>query len=175
MILEGVDLCSIQVLDEQNDRRAKAKMIMTIDPSLYVQIKGETTVLKVWNKLKFLFDVSGFTRKISLLRNLISIRLDTYDSMTSYVTQLVETAQKLKRTGFEINDEWIGSLLLAGLPEKFNPMIMAIEHSGMSISADAIKSKLLDMSTEFEAQSYGAFIARNSGIIKQIQDSAMEM
>jgi hypothetical protein len=161
LILEGVDLSSEQALDEQNDRKARAKMIMTIDPSLYVHIKGEITVRSVWNKLKSLFDDSGFTRKISLLRNLISIRLETCDSMTSYITQLVETAQKLKGTGFKINDEWIGSLMLAGLPEKFSP-IMAIEHSGMKISADAIKTKLLDMGTDFEVKSEGAFIARNS-------------
>jgi hypothetical protein len=75
--LEGVDLSSEQALDEQNDRKARAKMIMTVDPSLYVHIKGEITVRSVWNKLKSLFDDSGFTRKISLLRNLISIRLET--------------------------------------------------------------------------------------------------
>jgi hypothetical protein len=31
LILEGVDLSSEQALDEQNDRKARAKMIMTID------------------------------------------------------------------------------------------------------------------------------------------------
>lgn len=162
LILEGVDLSTKNALDEQSDKKARAKMILTIDPSLYVHIKNEQTVRSVWIKLKSLFDDSGFTRKISLLRNLISIRLETCESMTSYVTQLVDTAQKLKGTGFEINDEWVGSLLLAGLPEKFSPMIMAIEHSGMMISADAIKTKLLDMSADVEVKSEGAFIVRNS-------------
>ncbi|GBP23596.1 hypothetical protein EVAR_80212_1 [Eumeta japonica] len=37
--------------------------------------------------------------------------------------------------------------LEAGLPEKFSPMIMAIEHSGIQVTTDAIKSKLLDMET----------------------------
>ena len=68
--------------------------------------------------------------------------------MTSYVTQIVETGQKLAGTGFKISDEWIGSLLLAGLTEKYSPMIMAIEHSGINITTDAIKTKLLDMEPE---------------------------
>lgn len=162
LILEGVNLSSNEVLDETSDKKARAKLILTIDPSLYVHIRGEATVRSTWNKLRSLFDDSGFTRKISLLRNLISIRLESSASMTAYVTQLVETAQKLKGTGFEINDEWIGSLLLAGLPEKFSPMIMAIEHSGMSISADAIKTKLLDMSSDFDVNSDNAFFVKNS-------------
>lgn len=68
--------------------------------------------------------------------------------MENYINQVVETAQRLSRTGFEINNNWVGSLLLAGLPDRFAPMIIAIEHSGISIQTDAIKSKLLDMNTE---------------------------
>ncbi|KAG5874330.1 hypothetical protein JTB14_018885 [Gonioctena quinquepunctata] len=65
--------------------------------------------------------------------------------MECYITQLVETAQKLKGTGFHIDDSWIGSLSLAGLPEKYAPMIMAIDHSGIQLTVDTIKTKLLDM------------------------------
>jgi transposase InsO family protein len=149
LVLEGIDIDALPAdLSEADQRKAKAKLVMTIDPTLYVHIKNENTVSALWNKLKQLFDDSGYTRKISLLRTLISIRLENCDSMTSYVSQMVETAQRLKGTGFEINEQWIGSLLLAGLPEKFAPMIMAIEHSGIEISADVIKTKLLDMSSE---------------------------
>lgn len=134
-----------KLIEAADDARTKAKLIMTIDSALYVHIKDVKTSLELWNKLKALFDDSGFTRRISLLRNLISIRLENCVSMQSYVTQIVETGQKLSGTGFNIGDEWIGSLLLAGLTEKFNPMIMAIEHSGIQITTDAIRTKLLDM------------------------------
>lgn len=109
-----------------------------------------------------MFDDSGFSRKITLLRHLISIRLEKCDSMATYVTQMVETAQRLNGTGFTITDEWVGSLLLAGLSDRYSPMIMAIEHSGISITADVIKSKLLDMevTSDFEG-SNAAFAARN--------------
>ena len=128
-----------------DDAKAKAKIVLTIDPGLYVHIKESKTALDLWVKLRSMFDDSGFSRKITLLRHLISLRQENCTSMTAYVTQVVETAQRLKGTGFTITEEWIGSLLLAGLPEKFSPMIMAIEHSGMAITTDAIKSKLIDM------------------------------
>lgn len=154
LILEGMMKCikpetdadgKEVIVSEADDARTKAKLILTIDSALYVHIKTVKTTKELWVKLKSLFDDSGFTRRISLLRHLISIRLDNCSSMTSYVTQIIETGQKLCGTGFAINDEWVGSLLLAGLPEKFSPMIMAIEHSGIQVTADAIKSKLLDM------------------------------
>lgn len=162
LVLEGIDMDAIlPTITEAEQRKAKAKLIMTIDPSLYVHIKNETTITSVWNKLKQLFDDTGFSRRISLLRTLINIRLDNCETMTSYVSQIVETAQRLKNTGFEISDEWVGSLLLAGLPDKFSPMVMALEHSGLSASSDVIKTKLLDMS--FDVGSSGGESALWSG------------
>lgn len=152
LILEGMMKCIKPEEDArlfaEDDAKTKAKLILTIDSSLYVHIRNVSTTKDLWEKLKALFDDSGFARRITLLRNLISIRLENCVSMIAYVTQIIETGQKLCNTGFQLNDEWIGSLLLAGLPEKYAPMIMAIEHSGIQITTDAIKSKLLDMESE---------------------------
>lgn len=143
------------------DAKAKAKLVLTIDPSLYVHIKHAATTYDLWNKLKNMFDDAGFTRKIGLLRKLINIRLENCDSMTQYVTQIIETGQRLQGTGFKINDEWIGALMLAGLPEKYSPMLMAIEHSGIDITSDVIKTKLMDMCSD-ACGSDNAFVAKGS-------------
>ncbi|CAG4939045.1 unnamed protein product [Colias eurytheme] len=100
------------------DAKAKAKLILSIDPSIYVHIKQAVTTYDLWTTLKKMFDDSGYTRKICLLRNLINIRLENCESMTQYVTQIIETSQRLQGTGFKITDEWVGALMLAGLPEK---------------------------------------------------------
>ncbi|CAH2035928.1 unnamed protein product, partial [Iphiclides podalirius] len=55
LILEGVDINvkrieqAVPVVEAQ---KAKAKLIMTIDSSLYVHIKDEGTVHDVWERLK---------------------------------------------------------------------------------------------------------------------------
>ncbi len=148
-ILEGLSKCiSGTETDADKVLKAKAKLVLTLDPSLFVHVKEAQTASEIWTTLKKLYDDTGFTRRIGLLRALISLRLENCDSMESYVNQVVETAQRLRRTGFKIDDEWIGSLLLAGLPEKFAPMIMAIEHSGIEVKTDIIKTKLLDMQVD---------------------------
>ncbi|GBP51181.1 Retrovirus-related Pol polyprotein from transposon TNT 1-94 [Eumeta japonica] len=163
LILEGVADCIKQERSAATavaeDAKAKAKLILTIDPSLYVHIKEAGSTKDLWQKLKSMFDDSGFSRRITLLRNLISIHLDGCDSMTTYITQIIETAQKLAGTGFPVNDEWIGCLLLAGLPDKYFPMIMAIEHSGIAITADVIKTKLIDLSGD-SSEAGNAFFSR---------------
>ena len=63
--------------------------------------------------------------------------------MSEYVKRIISTAHQLNGIGFAISDEWIGALLLCGLPEEYRPMIMALENSGIKITGDAIKTKLL--------------------------------
>lgn len=166
LVLDGMDAYIKPTAGSEikpvEDAKTKAKLILTIDPSLYVHIRNTESSAALWNKLKTMFDDSGFSRKITLLRRLISIRLENCDSMAIYITQIVETAQRLNGTGFAITDEWVGSLLLAGLSDHYSPMIMAIEHSGILITADVIKSKLLDMEVTNESGVSGAaFAAKN--------------
>lgn len=184
LILEGMKHCVQPEIGMEikaaDDAKTKAKLIMTIDPSLYVHVKNATSSKELWEKLKQLFDDNGFSRRISLLRNLISIRRENCSSMTSYVTQIIDTAQKLSGTGFEINDQWTGSLLLAGLPDRFSPMVLALEHSGIPITADSIKTKLLDMDLASHDESEvsgagGAFAIRSTSKYKGKNNTNMSM
>lgn len=176
-VIEGLDKC-IDGSEKDTSRiaNAKAKLILTIDPSLFPHGKDSKTAEEVWTRLRKLYDDSGFMRKIGLLRTLISARLDNHVNMESHINQIIETSQKLRRTGFAIDEIWVGSLLLAGLPEKFAPMIMAIENSGLEVTTDSIKTKLLDMQTDGDTNgSNGAFaVNRKFGYRKQPKESAVK-
>lgn len=42
-----------------------------------------------------------------------------------------------------MNDSWLVALLLIGLPEHYEPMIMGLETSGANLTSDAVKAKIL--------------------------------
>lgn len=125
-------------------RKAKARIELSVAPSVYVHVENSKTAAETWQKLKDMYQDRGLSRRISLLRKLVTIRLENCDSMNEYISQIFETANKLNGIGFPVADEWLGSILLAGLPNEFGPMIMGLESSGASLTADTIKSKLLD-------------------------------
>lgn len=77
------------------------------------------------------------------LRKLKCVRFENCTSMTSFLSQIIGTSYNLIDMGFNVNDKWLGALLLTGLFEKYSPMIMASEYSYML--ADLIKAQLLDM------------------------------
>lgn len=151
--------------DKKRLINAKAKLIMSLDPINYVHIKDAATAKDVWIKLKATFDDTGVSR--------ITTQLENCESMEAFVNKIIGTAHQLKGIGFDINDEWIGSLLLAGLPEKYEPMIMGIEHSGDEISSDRIKSKLLNLTVE-NSHSHSAFFAKKKLNQKSINNKSFK-
>lgn len=157
MILEGY-WASVQGTEVKPEVAvmAKAKLILMIEPELYVHVREATTAKEVWDKLCATFDDKGLTRRVGLLRDLTTTRLENCESVADYVNKIIGTSQKLSAIGMNVEDEWIGSLLLTGLPEKFQPMIMAIESSGIKITADVIKMKLLQDADNYNSASGGA-------------------
>lgn len=128
---------TLPAVDERKCRRARAKIILLLDPINYVHVKDPKTAREVWAKLEAAFEDTGLTRRAALLRKLILTTLSACGNVDTYVTEIISTAHNLRGVGFEISEEWIGSLLLAGLPEEYKPTIMALENSGTLLVARA--------------------------------------
>ena len=69
--------------------------------------------------------------------------LENCDSVEEYVNKIISTEDKLTNIGFVVSDEWLGTLVIAGLTDHYRAMIMRLESSGIAIISDAIKVKLL--------------------------------
>jgi len=94
-------------------------------------------------QVREVYEDSGLSRKVGLLRTLVTTRLENCSSVEEYVTKIISTSHKLNGMSFEVKDEWVGTLLFARLPDEFKPMIMGIENSNTPITGNSIKTKLL--------------------------------
>lgn len=148
------------VKDAKKDSKAKTKIILLVDPSLYIHIEEATTANQVWENLKKAFEDSGLSRKVNLLRDLINTSLETSNGVEDYISKIMSAAHKLRNIKFHVDDEWLGTLMLAGLSDEYKPMIMGLESSGVKISADLIKTKLLQEVKDSSATS--AFYTNSS-------------
>lgn len=100
------------------DRKAKSKLILLVDPVNYVHIENTANAQEVWNKLRKAFEDGGLARRVGLLRELITTQLNQCKNVEDYVNKIISTSNRLRNIGFQIADEWVGTLLLAGLSEK---------------------------------------------------------
>lgn len=144
------------------DMKAKSRLILLVEPVNFAHIRDEIDAKGVWDKLKSAFEDSGLMRRVSILRTLITTRLESCDSMEDFVNRIITNAHKLAGAGMVINDEWIGTLLLAGLSSRYEPMIMAIESSGVKVSSDQIKTKLLQEVTSGNHCGESSLFTRNT-------------
>lgn len=153
-------------VDSKKDVKARSKLILLVDPMNYIHIQEAKSAKEVWTNLGKAFDDSGLTRRVGLLRELITTSLENCTSIEDYVNKIMTSAHKLRNIGFEVKDEWLGTLLLTGLPDQYKPMLMALESSGVAITADLVKTKLLQ---EVKSSETGVFFTNRKKLqpIKQ--------
>lgn len=131
------------ITDQKKMTKARTKITLALEPINYIHVQDAVTPKEAWDKLEAAFDDSGLTKRVGLLRRLIGAKLENFQSTEEYVNEIITTAHNLSTMGFKLGEEWIEALLLAGLPEEYRPMIMGLESSGIGVTGDAIKAKLL--------------------------------
>lgn len=143
--LEHEDLWSAVTNDdnEKKSTKARSKIILLIDEINYTHVKTTKTAKEAWENLQKAFEDTGMCRRMGLLDVLCNTKLKNCSSIEVYVDKITTAASKLTGIGFEVSDEWVGMLLLFGLPDEYKPMIIGIDSSGQAISSDSVKTKLL--------------------------------
>lgn len=69
--------------------KAKAIIGLSIETSIYVHVSNCDTALSMWKTLMKLYEDTGLTRKIGLLRSLIQCRLDESSDMQEYIDKIM--------------------------------------------------------------------------------------
>lgn len=144
-----IELCGLEnclagtETNAQKNSLAKTSLVFSVDPVIYVHIREAVTAKSIWDKLKSVFEDNGLTRRIGLVRIFVATQLENCDSVEEYVNKIIGASHQLASIGLKMDDMWVGTFLLAGLPERYDPMIMGIESSGIKITGESIKLKLL--------------------------------
>lgn len=137
---------------KDTDCRASAEIYLMIDPSNYGIIAEKPTAKEAWDSLMEAYEDKGLTRKVELLKHLVQLKLNDFPNMQEYINAMVMTSIKIKTAGLDIGEEIVASLLLAGLPNEFKSLVLAIENSKKVLTVDSIKSLLLQ-DAKFDTQS----------------------
>jgi hypothetical protein len=130
------------VTDEGKNMKARSRILLATEPHIYIHVEDAATAKDAWNNLARTFEDAGQNNRIALMRALTDTRLDKCHSMEEYVYQIISYSNRLNAIKFKVDDEWIGTFLLAGLTPEYDPLIMSITSSDKSLSGDEIKTKV---------------------------------
>lgn len=161
--IEGYSVDDTIKADEKKrkDQKALAKICLMVNPVAYPHVRTAKTAVEAWSNLQKAYEDKGLYRRLSLFRTLVRVRLENFKKMEDYVNEVMSVAQKLSDIDSPVDDEFLGVILLSGLTQEYDPMVMALENSGQKIMSDFVKSKLLsDDKYSKEAKDH-AFISKD--------------
>nr|XP_040233405.2 uncharacterized protein LOC120956091 [Anopheles coluzzii] len=165
-------------VSEEISLQALATICLSIDSSIYGLLRDAKNA---WDNLWNTYEHSGSTRKIGLLQRLTGIRMvgaerdeDIICQTTQqYVNELFTTSHQMAEVGFKVDDAWLASLLMKGLPKQYDPMILDLESSGIKLTADIVKAKILqDVKVSSEKQAVEAFLSNSKSTMKKRSDKS---
>lgn len=147
----------------EKDLRAWAEINLLMDESIYSYIIGTSTAKSAWESLEKAFEDSGLCRKVELLKQLVKLSLSDCASVEDYVSRMSTMAMKVGRAGLKLDDEILASLMLAGLPDEFRSLVIAVENSSTKLTSEAVKTLLLQETrlTSDNADGGNAFFSKS--------------
>ncbi|XP_055613147.1 uncharacterized protein LOC129759663 [Uranotaenia lowii] len=117
----GVQPFENQEVDPEMSEQELATICLSLEKNNYSILQKATGARDAWDRSH----VRG--------RSKITVFFEGHGSIEYYVDELVTTANNLCEIGFEVNDQWLGSLPLKGLPSYYSLMIMGLQHLGLNL------------------------------------------
>lgn len=128
---------------KRRDEKALAKINLSVDRCVIPLVIKAKNAKEAWDALAKAYDDKSLYSRLKLLRRLCNINLIKFKSMEEYVNEILNLSQQLSAMNKPLDDEFLAAVMLSGLTEEYDPMVMALENSTHTITSDLIKQKLL--------------------------------
>lgn len=125
-------------------QRALNKIGLMIKPCCYAHVKNAMTAKEAWDNLALAYDDTGLNKRVKLLSDFGSLKLENFSSMTAYVQAFVDIQDKLRSMNKPLDEDFVGAMMLAGLPARFEPMRQTYSNCGVDITSALIGKKLVE-------------------------------
>lgn len=137
-------------LDAKKDQRALATICLNIKVHCHMHIQSVETAEAAWKSLANAFEDCGPQRRVGLMRKLMRINYDDYPGMQEYIADIMDISQRLRDIGKPLDDDLLATIMLGGLPPRFESFELGLEGSGRNLSSDWLKNKLLQYAMKLE-------------------------
>ena len=149
-------------------------MLLSVKSSQLIHIRKCASSKEAWKKLEDIHQPSGPARKVTLFKQLLSLKMADSDSISNHLNKFFEISEKLLEINIKMQDELLVIILLSSLPKEYENFIVAIESRDSLPTICSMKTKLLEEGKRREGNSVDAnesafFTRHQSQTIRQEQ------
>ena len=131
--------------DTDKDNRAKAVIGAHVS-DLYLGVYQKAATAKaLWTALESLFAQKNLTRRLTLRRQLNSLKKSQMETLSMYFARATKLRDDLKGADQDITEDEVVSAVLAGLPKSYDTAIAIMEFSDKALTVDDCLTKLLNV------------------------------
>lgn len=109
-----------------NDDKAMAAIGLHIEPNQQIHVEDCNNSYEAWASLEQVHQPINRVRIMQLKKELYHIKMKDDETMSSYVARTKIASANLKQAGSEVKDEDLAYVILAGLPDTYENLNMAL-------------------------------------------------
>ena len=100
-----------------------------VDISLYNHVAKETDSYTLWKNLENMYETKSAYEKISLMQNLMILKLKESQSIVEHLNDFKGMITQLSVAGLSLNDKTQACLLLGPLLDSWNTLVVSMGNS----------------------------------------------
>ena len=106
----------------RSKKTAKTRRILLegVKDHILSSLHGKATPFLMWKALKDVFQSKSDQRKLALKEKLRKIKMEKGDNIPKYLTKFVHCKDELGSVGVTVDEEYLVSLALLGLPKSWH-------------------------------------------------------
>lgn len=126
---------------KSQDQKALTYLFLVVEDEYLDDIAELTSAREAWNVLKERHTKYGLLHTLQLLRELFSARKGT-EPVAEYVGKLTDLHRKVTAGGHGFADREFALIILMGLPQQYDSLILNLERDEMNLTTAMVKSRL---------------------------------
>lgn len=129
----------------RKENKALATIARSIESEHQIHIMDCMKASDAWDTLTKVFEPKSRPRILQLKKQMVSIKLEYDETMTSYIGRVKACSDSLKEAGHEIKDDDLAYAMLCGLSDTYEGIIMALANlDDAKFQSSEIKGILLN-------------------------------
>lgn len=129
----------------KNDQDAHSIIALCIEDDQIQHVRNCKSAKDAWTNLKDFHEKDSPNNRVSILRKLMTKRLEEDGDVEVHINQMNELFQKLLALGEEFKPEFILSATLIGsLPESYNNLAAILESRNEELTSSTVCSMIID-------------------------------
>lgn len=123
--------------------KALTFLFLVVEDNFLDDIADCTRAKDAWTTLKDIHTKFRLLHTLQLLREFFNVRMNSGESMSSYLRRIMELHRKVSSCGHGFTDREVALVMLMGLPKEYEGLILNLERDEDTLSTKIVKSRLI--------------------------------